>query len=482
MDILDYSDNGIEKKYITLLYEDKETRVTWYADTPLNDTKEAILSACESLCDSEFDIIDFQAKPIDINLFKDFKEGSIFFVRKINNNNSNSISSNNSYKTNNSISNKRKVLVQIPALKHIESQVAIKYMLTGSNLLKHTYDSYPHIRLFQLSQDLKRIIWYTKSKTLSESQIAIESIKNIELSQESDIFKKYPLPMLEEYSFSIYYYYKDTNEIRTLDITCKDSREFDLWVIGIKALICYFENKIICKDDLLNHSMSYCSQVKNGQIGNCSKFLIYTNNDHSNSGINNDNNHKSSNLEKFISNRNICQKDMALLFLKLSKKANEQKSDINDLMDDEKDEDNENKNNDYQELFADEAIADDTETQKSKMINLFQESQANLQKLLSEFLWYCNEYSFASNYESTDEEDFDDFKKAIKELEFYNVSILDKKDYENENDDKIKNFLKEMDIKLWKLQIDFENVGDIIIRFKLPKEKGIFTKIKEFLI
>ncbi len=33
----------IEKKYITLIYEDKDTRVSWYADTDIEDVRFAII-------------------------------------------------------------------------------------------------------------------------------------------------------------------------------------------------------------------------------------------------------------------------------------------------------------------------------------------------------------------------------------------------------------------------------------------------------
>ena len=39
-------------------------------------------------------------------------------------------------------------------------------------------------------------------------------------------------------------------------------------------------------------------------------------------------------------------------------------------------------------------------------------------------------------------------------------------------------FVKELDINLWKIEIDLENVGDIINRFNAPQNKGILEKIK----
>lgn len=467
VDLLNMDEDLFKKHTITILHEDKENKVCWYSDTPIDDVREAILGACESMCDGEFDLLDFQAKKIEVAKFKEVKDGSIFFLRR-----NVQAKPNSGVKPKNSldIDNKRKVLVQIPAIKHIESQVAIKCMLSGCNLLKHTYKGFPHIRLFQISQDLKRILWYTKSKPLTDSQVAIEAIQEIVFGQSSENFIRYPLPMLEEFSFSIYYHDKLSDEIQTLDLTCKDQREFDLWVIGIKALIAHFSSKQVCKNELLSHSKSYREQMAKGEIGNCSKFLVYSDD------MNPKN--KSKNLEKFISSRNISQSDMASLILRLSKKVKYQKNDIHDIMDEEKLEDNINSNRDYQELFADEAIADDTETQKNKMCNLFVECESNLIELLQEFLWYCNEHRMASKYD-IGEDDYDDFQKTLNELEIHSNSFN-----ANEFDSSkvnIEFFLKEMDIKLWKLEIDIENVGDIINRFKNPQPKGIFEKLKDFL-
>ena len=103
--------------------------------------------------------------------------------------------------------------------------------------------------------------------------------------------------MLEDYSFSIYYKDKE-GESKTLDLACKEEREFDLWVIGIKALHSYFNNKVISKHDLLKHSKSYNEQIKKGNIGNCTKFLFYNNKDE-------DINKQAKNLESFLTNREL---------------------------------------------------------------------------------------------------------------------------------------------------------------------------------
>ena len=451
-----------KKGKVTLIYEDKDTQVKWYEDTPFSDTKFAIQCACDAMCDSEFEVLDYQAQIIDIENLKEIKDGSIFFLRKKQNDKKQSIVSNIL------LDGKRKLLVQIEPLRHLESQVAIKYMVVGSNLLKHTRNGFPHIRLFQVSQDLRRILWYTKTKPLTDSQVSFDTIKEISIGQNSDNFNRYPLPMLADLSFSIYYINKQGEE-DTLDITCKDNREFDLWMIGLKSLFTHFNSKIICKDELLNHSKSYQEQVSSGNISNCSKYLMYEK----------ENKKETKTLEKFIITRNLNIKDMCNLILRLVNKIITYKDDIFELTDLVKDEENMGKDFGYQELFADEAIADDTETQKTKMINLMEECELTLGIVIHELLWYSREHRLTSKF-YIDEDEYDDFSKKLFDLEIQGNTFTNGKDAEFDSDKiNLEFFLKELDIKLWKLEIDVENVGDIINRFKYPQEKGFFDKLKE---
>lgn len=109
----------VAKNYITIIYEDKDSRVSWYADTSIEDVRFAILCACDSLADGEFEIIDDKAKPIDINTIKVFKNGSILFIRRKKTNKP----------TNILLDSRRKLFVEIDPLRHVEAQVAIKYMV-----------------------------------------------------------------------------------------------------------------------------------------------------------------------------------------------------------------------------------------------------------------------------------------------------------------------------------------------------------------
>lgn len=458
----------VPKNYIFVIYEDKESRVSWYADTSIEDARFAIICACDSLVDCEFEVLDDKAKVLDVNKIKSFINGTVFFLRK----------KNNAKPTNILLDGKRKLFVEIEPLRHIESQVAIKYMLIGSNLLKHRKNGLPHIRFFQMSADLKRILWYTKSKKIDEAQIPIELIQEILIGQKSTTFLKYPLRMLENFSFSIYYL-KSDKTLHTLDITCKDEREFDLWVIGIKSLHTHLSGKIINKNNLLSHSRCYKEQIENGNIGSCTKFLFY--NQPGISSFNIDFK-KSSNksLEKFIASRNLSLYDIAKLFQRLCSKMRSIREEVENLSVTD-DYSTGKKDQGYDMIFSEEAIVDDLDTQKNQMIILFKESEKVLSIILQQFLWYTEEYKLNSQY-NIHEDDMDDFLITLDNLETHLNTNLKKDDSFDPESINTECFLRELDIQLWKVEIDLENVGDIINRFKTPHDLGVIETVKKFFI
>lgn len=466
--------NEVPKNYITVIYEYKDSRVSWYADTPIDDVRFSILCACDALVDADFEVLDDKAKNVDFNTITEFKDGSVFFLRKKNTNKP----------TNILLDGRRKLFVEIEPLRHIEAQMAVKYMIIGSNLLKHTRQGFPHIRLFQISSDLKRILWYTKSKKINEAQVSLDSIEDLVIGQTSENFIRYPLKMLEEFSFSIYY--QRDGKTNTLDITCKDEREFDLWVIGIKALHSHFSGKIICKNDLLSHSRSYRDQVEKGNIGSCTKFLFYNNpgnnsEESTKTGTNTKpfSNSKKS-LEKFIVSRNMSQYDLSKLMLRLALKIKNLRNEVEQLsMVDEYKTGHQEQG--YDMIFAEEAIVDDLDTQKNQMIVLFKQCEKNLSIDMKEFIYFSKELKMQSQF-NIHEDDMDDFMRTIQELENNLYTHLPNFDEEEMDKEKVNSefFLKEVDIQLWKIEIDLENVGDIINRFKTPHNSGIIDTIKNF--
>ena len=80
--LIDYEQEP-EKITVTLIFEDKESQVSWSPqDMSLDDVKFMFMCSCESLCDTEFEILDLSGKAIDINSLTEFKNNSVFYIRK----------------------------------------------------------------------------------------------------------------------------------------------------------------------------------------------------------------------------------------------------------------------------------------------------------------------------------------------------------------------------------------------------------------
>jgi hypothetical protein len=126
--------------------------------------------------------------------------------------------------------------------------------------------------LFQLSSDLKKLIWFVGNKSLNECYIDLRKITHISIGQKTKKFKKYPQPALAHLSFSVHFKHKKKED--TLDLTCKDELEFDLWVTGIRALSYHYKGFNINKMLLLGHSRAFNEDLKNKNIGSANKFLI----------------------------------------------------------------------------------------------------------------------------------------------------------------------------------------------------------------
>ena len=82
----------------------------------------------------------------------------------------------------------RKIDLEVPPLKHIEAEKAIKIMHAGSNLLKHVTNDNPHIRFFQLSDDNERLIYFSNVKEIKDSFILIRNIVDIIIGQTTKKF------------------------------------------------------------------------------------------------------------------------------------------------------------------------------------------------------------------------------------------------------------------------------------------------------
>merc|ERR1719335_555228 len=151
----------------------------------------------------------------------------------------------------------------VEPLLHVEALKAVERMRRGSNLLKHTRYGFPHLRQFQLSDDKKRLVWYSGAKKKEDSVVHLDQVAEIRLGQTTPVFLNYRLPMLEHLSFSLVYGPKGK---KTLDLTCKDEFEFDHWVTGLKAIIYQFKGKDISKEQLLGHSKRFKKALEKSNV------------------------------------------------------------------------------------------------------------------------------------------------------------------------------------------------------------------------
>lgn len=171
----------------------------------------------------------------------------------------------------------RRYTVKIPPLQHVEVQKALQVMQKGSNLLRQTGEGLPHLRLFQLSSDRRRLLLYS-ADVAEQFSLPINAIREVVVGQKTPLFTKFRIQMLEHLSFSLLF---DASKIRanifsrvltqlesgfgnvargglsSLDLTCKDAQEFDLWVTGLKALLCAAHDMVISKLELLGHSYTF---------------------------------------------------------------------------------------------------------------------------------------------------------------------------------------------------------------------------------
>ena len=88
----------------------------------------------------------------------------------------------------------------------------------------------PHFRRFRLTSDLTRLVWESSKKV--DATVLITQISEIKLGQKTQNFKRNPLPQFESCSFSLIY------GERSLDIVCKDKKEFLTWTTGLTVSGC----------------------------------------------------------------------------------------------------------------------------------------------------------------------------------------------------------------------------------------------------
>eukprot|EP00392_Amoebophrya_sp_AT5.2_P019460 g20304.t1 len=337
----------------------------------------------------------------------------------------------------------RRIKVQIDPVLHVEAQKAIHRMKRGSNLLKHTRYGFPHLRMFQLSEDTRRLLWYSAAKSKEETAwrscvlqlaaqfldlqasglpitvIAMDQIAEIRLGQTTASFQSYKLPMLEHLSFSVC----TLQGGKTLDITCKDEFEFDHWVTGLKALHYHHTSRVLSKEELLNHSQRFKQALAKNNVSikltqlpevkekghvaleDCIEITGSSNKD---------------DLEKKIDRLKERHKSLQLSIMKVDFHAEaEMELDLAVQL---------GQGPAYAQLFTDAENCEDEEMEMKRMEELLKEVQSGLTRARNDWL-------------------------AMKL-------------------DTDKSALRALDQHLWKLEVDLENVEDILARY-LDNSRGV---------
>lgn len=257
-----------DKKMIFVYHKGEKNCVGWYSDMKPEDINEAILCACDAIMDGGFVLREVQLGD-DEEKAEPREDGQVFefeHFHQLQNGQTYAIEAAGEREDLKKITGDRfrRLKVQIDPKLHVEAVKAIDRMRRGANLLKHTHYGFPHLRQFQLSDDTKRLIWYSGAKRKEDSMVNLDEVVEIKLGQQTPVFLHYRLPMLEHLSFSIIYGPKGS---KTLDLTCKDEFEFDHWVTGLKAIFYSSKNKQISKEALLAHSKRFQKAMEKNNVG-----------------------------------------------------------------------------------------------------------------------------------------------------------------------------------------------------------------------
>eukprot|EP00823_Brevimastigomonas_motovehiculus_P009275 TRINITY_DN8942_c0_g1_i1.p1 TRINITY_DN8942_c0_g1~~TRINITY_DN8942_c0_g1_i1.p1 ORF type:complete len:646 (+),score=156.25 TRINITY_DN8942_c0_g1_i1:101-2038(+) len=128
--------------------------------------------------------------------------------------------------------------------------------LTPTELLKFGKSGRPAFRIFRLNEEFTALTWQSKTKTTTQTKIEFKDVKEIVYGQRTEKFRHHNRSDLEHLSFSLYY---DDGKTKgeTLDLVCKDEKEFQVWT---KVLDIMIGNKL--EESLLDEIKQACKQRK----------------------------------------------------------------------------------------------------------------------------------------------------------------------------------------------------------------------------
>eukprot|EP00727_Mastigamoeba_balamuthi_P000856 m51a1_g10768 putative protein kinase like protein (954) ;mRNA; f:34577-38607 len=104
-------------------------------------------------------------------------------------------------------------------------------MQGGSVMLKCGRKGRPHFALFQLSDDLRYIMWTSRKKDPAETKLKLSRVRELTIGQQTTVFQRAGLSGYETLSFSL------VHLEGTLDIVATNNQEYHTWVTGLRALV-----------------------------------------------------------------------------------------------------------------------------------------------------------------------------------------------------------------------------------------------------
>jgi hypothetical protein len=105
--------------------------------------------------------------------------------------------------------------------------------MQGALLLKHGRHGKPKVHFFRVTSCDTLLRW--RSASGSVKQVRLARVTEVVAGQGSEVFRRYPLREPPVRSFSLHYCEEDGSS-RTLDLTCADERQFELWHAGLRVV------------------------------------------------------------------------------------------------------------------------------------------------------------------------------------------------------------------------------------------------------
>jgi len=113
----------------------------------------------------------------------------------------------------------------------------LKYLQSGTMLLKHGRVGKPHFRRFFVSEDLRDLCWVDPDRPhQGRSSIAITDITSIVMGQYSKVFRRNQTEMTEP-EFYVSFSLVLRGGKRTVDVVADTPSEFEAWLIGIASML-----------------------------------------------------------------------------------------------------------------------------------------------------------------------------------------------------------------------------------------------------